>query len=162
MSEGIYSVSRHIRFGDSDPAGIVFYVAFFRMFNDLFESWIGDRLGIDFAREFFDEGRMFPLVHCDVDFKKARRMGDNLDLALILTGIGRSSIRYVIVGSDRGRGDPARRIRHLRRFQGDGPVGPDPGLSSRADDRVSRAVPASRRGRARMTSAGHSKRALPL
>ena len=101
-SEGIYSVSRHIRFGDSDPAGIVFYVAFFRMFNDLFESWVGDRLGIDFAREFFEEGRMFPLVHCDVDFKKPRRMGDDLDLALILTGLGRSSIRYTIVGSDRG------------------------------------------------------------
>ena len=99
--EGIYSVSRHIRFGDSDPAGIVFYVAFFRMFNDLFESWVGDRLGIDFAREFFDEGRMFPLVHCEVDFRKPRRMGDNLDLALILTGLGRSSIRYTIVGSDR-------------------------------------------------------------
>ena len=99
--DGIYSVSRHIRFGDSDPAGIVFYVAFFRMFNDLFESWIGDRLGVDFAREFFDMGRMFPLVHCDVDFKKPRRMGDNLDLALILTAIGRSSIRYTIVGSDR-------------------------------------------------------------
>ena len=107
--DGIYSVSRQIRFGDSDPAGIVFYVAFFRMFNDVFESWIGDRLGIDFAREFFDQGRMFPLVHCDVDFKKPRRMGDNLDLALILTAIGRSSIRYAIVGSDRGeeilRGD---------------------------------------------------------
>ena len=71
------------------------------MFNDLFESWIGDRLGVDFAREFFDMGRMFPLVHCDVDFKKPRRMGDNLDLALILTAIGRSSIRYTIVGSDR-------------------------------------------------------------
>ena len=107
--DGIYTVSRHIRFGDSDPAGIVFYVSFFRMFNDLFESWVGDRLGIDFAREFFDEGRMFPLVHCDVDFTKSRRMGDNLDLALILTGLGRSSIRYTIVGSDKGeeilRGD---------------------------------------------------------
>ena len=100
--DGIYTVSRRIRFGDSDPAGIVFYVAFFRMFNDLFESWVGERLGIDFAREFFDEGRMFPLVHCDVDFKKPRRMGDTLDLALILTGLGRSSIRYTIVGSDKG------------------------------------------------------------
>ena len=111
MSErdGIFSVSRHIRFGDSDPAGIVFYVSFFRMFNDLFESWVVERLGIDFAREFFDEGRMFPLVHCDVDFRKSRRMGENLDLALILTGLGRSSIRYTIVGSDEGeeilRGD---------------------------------------------------------
>ena len=101
--DGIYTVSRRIRFGDSDPAGIVFYVAFFRMFNDLFESWVGERLGIDFAREFFDEGRMFPLVHCDVDFKKPRRMGDTLDLALILTGLGRSSIRYTIVGSDKGK-----------------------------------------------------------
>ena len=100
--EEIYAVSRHVRFGDSDPAGIVFYVSFFRMFDELFESWIGDGLGIDYAGEFFDRGRMFPLVHCEVDFRKPRRMGDNLDLALILTGLGRSSIRYVIVGSDGG------------------------------------------------------------
>ncbi len=100
--DGIHVVSRPILFGDCDPAGIVFYAAFFRMFNDLFESWIVDRLGIDFAGEFFREDRMFPLVHCDVDFARPRRMGDNLDLALVLTALGRSSIRYTVVGSDSG------------------------------------------------------------
>ena len=30
---------------------------------------------IDFADQFQNEQRMFPLVHVDVDFKESRRMG---------------------------------------------------------------------------------------
>lgn len=97
-----FTVRRDIRFSDSDPAGIVFYAAFFRMFNDVFEDWVTQCLGIDFARQFRDEERMFPLVHVEVDFKEARRMGQKMDFTLVLTGLGRSSIRYDIVGHDDG------------------------------------------------------------
>ena len=69
ISENTFTVSRDIRFSDSDPAGIVFYAAFFRMFNDLFEDWLVKCLGIDFADQFQNEQRMFPLVHVNVDFK---------------------------------------------------------------------------------------------
>ena len=95
-----FTIRKQIRFGDSDPAGIVFYPQFFRMFNDLFEDWMINELGLAFAYEFLVNQRMFPLVHVDVDFKKARVMGQALDLSLILTGLGRSSIRYSIVGHD--------------------------------------------------------------
>lgn len=100
IPEGAFTVRRNIRFADSDPAGIVFYAEFFRMFNDLFEDWLIERLGIDFARQFQEEQRMFPLVHVEVDFKEARRMGQTMDLSLILTRLGRSSISYDVVGHD--------------------------------------------------------------
>ena len=102
ITENTFTVSREIRFSDSDPAGIVFYAEFFRMFNDLFEDWLVKRLGIDFADQFQNEQRMFPLVHVEVDFKEARRMGQKMDLSLILTKLGRSSICYDIVGHDNG------------------------------------------------------------
>lgn len=97
-----FTVSREIRFSDSDPAGIVFYAEFFRMFNDLFEDWLVKRLGIDFAHQFQVEQRMFPLVHVEVDFKEARSMGQKMDMSLILTRLGRSSIGYDIVCHDDG------------------------------------------------------------
>lgn len=97
-----FTVTREIRFSDSDPAGIVFYAEFFRMFNDLFEDWLVKRLEIDFAHQFQAEQRMFPLVHVDVDFKEARRMGQKMDMTLILKRLGRSSIGYDIVCHDDG------------------------------------------------------------
>ena len=100
IHENSFTISRDIRFSDSDPAGIVFYAEFFRMFNDLFEDWLVKRLDIDFAHQFQNEQRMFPLVHVEVDFKESRRMGQTLDLSLVLTKLGRSSICYDIVGHD--------------------------------------------------------------
>jgi 4-hydroxybenzoyl-CoA thioesterase len=99
---GAFTVRMPIRFSDSDPAGIVFFPAFFRMFNDVFEDWFNEVVGAPFYEEFLTHGHMFPLVHVDVDFKAARRMGQTMDLTLLLTGIGRSSIKYTIVGHDTG------------------------------------------------------------
>lgn len=98
--QGIYTIVRKIRFGDSDPAGIVYYPQFFWMFNDLFEDWYENALGLDFAEQLLHRQRMFPLLHADVDFKEPRVMGQKLELSFILTGLGRSSMRYTIVGRD--------------------------------------------------------------
>jgi len=102
VPENVFTVPREIRFSDSDPAGIVFYAEFFRMFNDLFEDWLVKRLGIDCAYQFETEQRMFPLVHVDVDFREARRMGQKMDMSLILNRLGRSSIHYEIICHDDG------------------------------------------------------------
>lgn len=93
---------RKIRFSHSDPAGIVYYPEFFRMFNDLFEDWMLDALGIDFAAQFLEHQRMFPLLHIEADFREPRMIGERLDLTLVLTGLGRSSIKYTVIGHDDG------------------------------------------------------------
>ena len=102
LPEGAYTVRQKIRFGHSDPAGIVYYPEFFRMFNDLFEDWMEDALGVDFPAQFLSKQRMFPLVHIEADFKNPRLIGQTLDLTLVLTALGRSSISYTIHGHDGG------------------------------------------------------------
>jgi 4-hydroxybenzoyl-CoA thioesterase len=102
LPTGAFTVRTPIRFSDCDPAGIVFFPAFFRMFNDVFEDWMNAVVGMPFADEFLKHQHMFPLAHVDVDFKSARAMGQTIDLTLILTGLGRSSIKYTIVGHDAG------------------------------------------------------------
>ena len=104
----LYSIRRRIEFCNCDPAGIVFFVEFYRMCNTLFEEWFTDHLGLPFAEEFFVHDRMFPVVHNDADFRKALRMGDELEISLLLTGLGRSTIRYSCIG--RTRGEEAFRI----------------------------------------------------
>lgn len=100
LPAGVFTVTEKIRFGHSDPAGIVYYPEFFRMFNDLFEDWMEQVVGVDFPSQFLELDRMFPLVHVETDFRNPRSMGQSLVLAFVLTGLGRSSIRYTIVGFD--------------------------------------------------------------
>lgn len=102
LPQGAFTVRQKIRFGHSDPAGIVYYPEFFRMFNDLFEDWMEDGLGIDFPAQFLIEQRMFPLVHIEADFKEPRLIGQTMDLTFVLTKLGRSSIGYTIYGHDDG------------------------------------------------------------
>src|SRR5262249_8258965 len=40
----------------------------------------------------------FPFVHIETDFKIPSRMGEHLDLTLLLERIGRSSLSVIIVG----------------------------------------------------------------
>ena len=100
LPENIYAVTRKIRFSETDPAGIVFYPEFFRMFNDVFEDWMEEIVGVDFPLQFLELQRMFPLVHVEVDFKQPRIIGQTLRLVFVLTGLGRSTIRYSIIGFD--------------------------------------------------------------
>lgn len=100
LPENIYAVTRKIRFSETDPAGIVFYPEFFRMFNDVFEDWMEDVIGVDFPLQFMQLQRMFPLVHVEVDFKQPRVIGQRLKLVFVLTGLGRSTIRYSVIGID--------------------------------------------------------------
>lgn len=103
LPKDVFTVRFPIRFSDSDPAGIVFFPVYFRMFNDVLEDWIRQVLGVAWEEEFFTHQHMFPLVHVEADFKEARSMGQTVDLSLVLEKIGRTSFTYTIVGHDAGR-----------------------------------------------------------
>lgn len=92
-----------IRFAQSDPAGIVYYPEYLRMFDDLFDDWMSDTLGLPYADYLLNTDQMFPLLHMDIDFETPRRMGQTISLTLILTHVGRSSFKYTIVGHDAGK-----------------------------------------------------------
>lgn len=95
--QGAFTRSVPIRFSHCDAAGIVYFPHYFDMFNGLIEDWYKDELKHDYA-ELIMAGRYgFPFVHIECDFKIPSRMGEVIDLTLLVERIGRSSLAFAIV-----------------------------------------------------------------
>jgi 4-hydroxybenzoyl-CoA thioesterase len=86
-----------VRFSHCDPAGIVYFPHYFDMFNGLIEDWYGQELGCDYA-ELITGGKYgFPFVHIECDFKIPSRIGEIIELTLLVERLGRSSLRIAII-----------------------------------------------------------------
>lgn len=96
--EGAFTRTVPVRFSHCDPAGIVYFPHYFDLFNGLIEDWYTEQLGVEYAKLILDDRHGFPFVHIETDFKIPSRMGEYLDLTLLLERIGRSSLSVVIVG----------------------------------------------------------------
>ncbi len=94
---GAFTRKVPVRFSHCDPAGIVYFPHYFDMFNGLIEDWYGEELGYDYAVLILDGEYAFPFVHIECDFKVPSRMGDVIDLTLLVERIGRSSLGITIV-----------------------------------------------------------------
>lgn len=94
---GAFTRSVPVRFSHCDPAGIVYFPHYFDMFNGLIEDWYGEELGHDYAGLIMGSQYGFPFVHIECDFKIPSRMGDVIDLTLLVERIGRSSLTIAIV-----------------------------------------------------------------
>jgi 4-hydroxybenzoyl-CoA thioesterase len=94
---GAFTRSVTVRFSHCDPAGIVYFPHYFDIFNGLIEDWYGQELGYDYAELIMGSKYGFPFVHLDCDFKIPSRMGDIIDLTLLVERIGRSSLGIAIV-----------------------------------------------------------------
>ncbi|MGH6725933.1 MAG: acyl-CoA thioesterase [Pseudolabrys sp.] len=94
---GAFTRGVTVRFSHCDPAGIVYFPHYFDMFNGLIEDWYGQELGYDYAELIMGSKFGFPFVHLDCDFKIPSRMGDIIELTLLVERIGRSSLGIAIV-----------------------------------------------------------------
>jgi 4-hydroxybenzoyl-CoA thioesterase len=92
-----FTRSVSIRFSHCDPAGIVYFPHYFNMFNGLIEDWYTQELGHDYAELIMGSKHGFPFVHIECDFKIPSRMGEVIDLSLLVERIGRSSLGIAIV-----------------------------------------------------------------
>jgi 4-hydroxybenzoyl-CoA thioesterase len=94
---GAFTRGVPVRFSHCDAAGIVYFPHYFDMFNGLIEDWYGQELGHNYA-ELVMGGRIgFPFVHIECDFKIPSRMGEIIDLTLLVERVGRSSLGVAIV-----------------------------------------------------------------
>jgi 4-hydroxybenzoyl-CoA thioesterase len=96
--QGAFTRTVPIRFSHCDPAGIVYFPHYFNMFNGLIEDWYTEQSDVDYAKLILNDRYGFPFVHIETDFKRPSRMGEHLDLTLLLMKIGLSSLSVVIVG----------------------------------------------------------------
>ena len=94
---GAFTRSVPVRFSHCDPAGIVYFPHYFDIFNGFIEDWYGEELGYNYAELVMGSKFGFPFVHLDCDFKIPSRMGDVIDLTLLVERIGRSSLRIAII-----------------------------------------------------------------
>ena len=94
---GAFTRSVTVRFSHCDPAGIVYFPHYFDIFNGLIEDWYTEELGYNYADLIMGTRFGFPFVHLDCDFKIPSRMGDVIDLTLLIEKIGRSSLSLAIV-----------------------------------------------------------------
>jgi 4-hydroxybenzoyl-CoA thioesterase len=94
---GAFTRSVPIRFSHCDPAGIVYFPRYFNMFNGLIEDWYTEELGFEYAKLIMDSRYGFPTVHIECDFKIPSRIGDVIDLTLLIERVGRSSLGIIIV-----------------------------------------------------------------
>jgi 4-hydroxybenzoyl-CoA thioesterase len=92
----VFSTSVRVRFGDCDPAGIVFYPRYFEMFNNLVEDWCPAALGCGFQELIQVRGLGLPAVSISTDFIATSKLGDELRAELTVQKIGKSSITTAI------------------------------------------------------------------
>jgi 4-hydroxybenzoyl-CoA thioesterase len=98
-----------VRFGDCDPAGIVFYPRYFEMFNNLVEDWHREALQFSFTEIVTTRSWGLPTVHLEADFVAPTRFGEVLSASLSVREIGTTSVSLDILlqgpdGADRVRG----------------------------------------------------------
>ena len=96
-SAGAFTRSVTIRFSHCDPAGIVYFPHYFDMFNGLIEDWYKEELGYDYAELVMGSRFGFPIVHLDCDFKIPSRMGEEINLTVLIDRVGRTSLGFAIV-----------------------------------------------------------------
>ena len=100
MKEFYYS--KKVRFGHTDPAGIVFYPRYFEMINEAIEDWF-EILGYSFEDMHLEQKFGVPMVHIEADFARSSRIGDDLDFCLKAVKLGRSSLEIEITVTCKGK-----------------------------------------------------------
>lgn len=93
----MYSKDLFVRFGDCDPAGIVFYPRYLEMFNEMVEDWCREELSFSFHEIVARRGWGLPTVRLEVDFLAPSHFGEMLNAALVLRHVGKTSITIHIV-----------------------------------------------------------------
>lgn len=93
---GVFAREVLVRFGDCDPAGIVFYPRYFEMFNNLVEDWCAHGLGTSFRELHQERGLGLPTAGIQTDFVAPSRLGDMLRAELQVEKLGGASLTVAI------------------------------------------------------------------
>lgn len=95
-----YSYRRTVRWGDCDPAGIVYTPRVFDYVLEAMEGWYRDVVGIDWVTLNQGMGMGAPTVRAECDFMRAPRPDQVLDLEVRIERVGRGSLTFVVTATD--------------------------------------------------------------
>jgi 4-hydroxybenzoyl-CoA thioesterase len=83
-----------VRFGDCDPAGLVYYPVLFHYCHVAMEEFIEARYGLSYERLMRDARLGFPTVNVQAEFLAPLVYGDEAEVAVSVARLGRSSVTF--------------------------------------------------------------------
>lgn len=96
LSAALWRTTIVIRFGECDPAGIVYTPAYFDLFNKVIEAWHIECLGLDYYDIVGPRRIGLGYGHVAGDFFRPSVMGDALCTAVKIDRIGRASFALTL------------------------------------------------------------------
>ena len=98
-----FTLQQKVRFGDVDPAGIVYFPRIYDYIHEAFEELWEVHVGVRYYQLLLERRTGFPLVHSEVDFRAPLRFGDRPIVRITCTGLGETSLglHYVYEVDDR-------------------------------------------------------------
>lgn len=89
-----FSTRITVRFGDTDPAGIVYYPNIFHYFHIALEEFFAARCGLGYQQLMAAERIGFPTVNTQTEFFVPIVYGDELDVEIFVSQTGNSSATF--------------------------------------------------------------------
>ncbi|MGH9969193.1 MAG: acyl-CoA thioesterase [Pyrinomonadaceae bacterium] len=86
-----FSTRIKIRFGDTDPAGLVYYPNIFHYFHIAMEEFFAACCGISYEQLLAQERIGFPTVNIQTEFHAPIIYGDEVDIEVFVSRPGRTS-----------------------------------------------------------------------
>jgi 4-hydroxybenzoyl-CoA thioesterase len=83
---------QRLRFGDCDPAGMAYFPRLLALVDNAVEDWLVAAIGHDRAAMHVDQRIGLPTIQLQTGFSQACRLGETLDIAIIPTRLGATSI----------------------------------------------------------------------
>src|SRR5215831_7365245 len=87
-----FTTRLRVSFGDTDPAGLVYYPNLFHYCHIAMERFFAARCGITYSDLISRERLGFPTVRVKAEFFKPLIYGDEVDLTIAVKAIGRTSV----------------------------------------------------------------------
>jgi 4-hydroxybenzoyl-CoA thioesterase len=89
-----FSTHIKVRFGDCDPAGLVYYPVIFHYCHVAMEEFFAERCGIAYHKLMTDERIGFPTVNTQAEFFVPLVYGDEVDVEVSVSRVGQSSATF--------------------------------------------------------------------
>lgn len=102
LGEAVWRAEVAIRFRHCDPAGIVFTPRYFDILNEAVERFFVERLGIDYYGLIGERRLGLGYAAAACDFLQPNRMGEVLDVAVLVTRVGGASYGLALPVMKRG------------------------------------------------------------
>ena len=83
-----------MRFGDTDPAGLVYYPVLFHYCHAAMEEFFAARCGTSYARLVSERRLGFPTVDARAEFSAPFVYGDEAEVAVWVSRVGRASATF--------------------------------------------------------------------